>query len=115
MGRNIHKAWKIVILIIFLLSVYFLFLGINAHNTLKLEQERHQIIQHEFNKIDKSIRDSAPAGSGLNIQADIIANYPKKLEDMEWLRLRNFSIGLGFLMVGFISILLQMHKKYHKQ
>ena len=97
-----------VMVILGLVSVYFLVQGINMHVNVSNEEAKFHEIQGDYFNIRKITRDNAPEGSELNKQLIEIKNYPSELLRLKLVGVGKILTGIYILLLGILIALLMM-------
>lgn len=105
------KMVMAVMMILMVVSLYFLIVGANMHAQVSTEEAKFHSLQNQYWNVDKATRDAAPANSALTSQLVDIQNYPSELLRLKLVGVGRILMGIYVLLFGILMALMMMPKK----
>lgn len=109
MAKPKEKMMMVVMLVLVVLSLYFLWQGMGMHSAVSIEEAKFHSLQEDYlGGNDKATRDAAPANSALSNQQVEIANYPSELLRLKLVGVGKILTGIFILLLGILIALTMM-------
>lgn len=102
------KMIMVVMLLIFLVSIFFAYQGISMHSKVIGEEAKFHALQDEYFSLDKATRDGAAANSDLSKKLVELQQYPSSLMELKLIGMGKILTGIYVLLFGILIALMIM-------
>lgn len=109
MAKPKEKMIMVVMLLLVVISFYFLWQGMAMHSAVDVEEAKFHALQEDyFGGNDKATRDVAPANSELSGKLVELQQYPSELLRLKLVGVGKLLTGIFILLLGILMALVMM-------